>query len=315
MDPFLVIDHYDNYYACRKGAYSLNQGYVGTSNLDNHYAEFQWNSFILGNSRSRYWKIDEWTKFLPAGSIGYHYDAHTESLTGIEKKVQYLDQKGIDIKNALIVIDKSVLRQIKPVEEGIFMLPPQLVDGNNWLTFQYRHFITFANFDFLKEYFAPTKPEAELTTDDLMWGEYMDYDYTKNEISQTIIEKRIAEGTYYTESLYKSQFEGQQYPDFPSRVYIKEEEKQILQEIARILRKHNTDYRIVISPLYEQSRINPQDLQTLKVIFGEDKVFDFSGANRYSADYHNYYERSHYRPCVASELMKEVYSHQDYSNE
>ena len=55
-------------------------------------------------------------------------------------------------------------------------------------------------------------------------------------------------------------------------------------------------------PLY------PEDEKALRAIFGDDCVFNFSGINKWTTDYHNYYEVSHYRPHVASEIMDSIYS-------
>ena len=304
LDPFLVIGHYNNYYEARKGHLSLNHGLVGTRNLDNHYDQYRWNSFLFGNSRARYWRIEDWEKALGPGNIGYHYDAHSETLFGITKKIQYLDTKGVDIKNALLVIDKSVLRETKSSDVHVFIVPPELVNNSNLLKFHYVNFSAFADYNFLKTYW---EKEDSISTEQLVTGEYFDYDYSKNEITQNRIESLIEQGEYYTQDLYQRIFEGKQYPNYPSRVYIESKQLELLNEISRIFKKHNTQCKIVISPLYEQSKINAQDIETLKSIFGEGNVFDYSGANDYTNDYHNYYEGSHYRPLITKQLIKEIY--------
>jgi hypothetical protein len=70
-------------------------------------------------------------------------------------------------------------------------------------------------------------------------------------------------------------------------------------DIKRILAAHGTDYRIIINLLYDQAKLNDADLKKLKAIFGSIRIFDFSGINSFTSEYHNYYEESHYRPQVA----------------
>ena len=70
---------------------------------------------------------------------------------------------------------------------------------------------------------------------------------------------------------------------------------------------NKTNYRIIISPLYNQIKLNNQDLDYLKQLFGKDNVFDFSGINKFTKDYNNYYESSHYRPHIAREIMQLIY--------
>ena len=71
----------------------------------------------------------------------------------------------------------------------------------------------------------------------------------------------------------------------------------------------HTDYRIVISPLYDQKKIDTTDLQFLRTVFGADKVFDFSGINDMTASIYHYYETSHYLPAIATEIMDSIYAH------
>ena len=81
----------------------------------------------------------------------------------------------------------------------------------------------------------------------------------------------------------------------------------MLTEISRLLHLHHTQYKVVISPLYDQIKFNPSDLQVLQEIFGRQNVYDFSGSNAITSDYHNYYEESHFRPVIAQRLMDSIY--------
>ena len=135
----------------------------------------------------------------------------------------------------------------------------------------------------------------------------MDYDLTNNELFWNKQEQMIAEGTYYTPGRIKG-FDNAQFPDKVSDVVLNNERMEMLKEIKSIFDAQMTDYKIVISPLYNQIKINPKDLWFLYDVFGQDRVFDFSGVNKWTEDYHNYYETSHYRSCVANEIMKIIYS-------
>ena len=82
---------------------------------------------------------------------------------------------------------------------------------------------------------------------------------------------------------------------------------ELLGNIFNILKVHNSEYKVIISPLYNQKKIAIEDLEHLREIFGEKHVFDFSGINKFTSDYKNYYEDSHYRPIVANEILKFLY--------
>ena len=81
----------------------------------------------------------------------------------------------------------------------------------------------------------------------------------------------------------------------------------LLGEIVDYLKYNNAEYKVIISPLYDQRKFHPKDLIVLDSIFGQSNVFDFSGINKFTNDFHNYYEQNHYRPTVASEILKEIY--------
>ncbi len=81
----------------------------------------------------------------------------------------------------------------------------------------------------------------------------------------------------------------------------------LLRNMKKIFDQQHTQYRIVISPLYDQVKLSSRDVTVLQNIFGSENVFDFSGINTITADMHNYYEGSHYRPHVARQIMDSIY--------
>jgi hypothetical protein len=83
--------------------------------------------------------------------------------------------------------------------------------------------------------------------------------------------------------------------------------ERMLREVRAVFDAKGTDYRIVVSPLYDQRPLHPDDLMLLRRVFGAETVFDFSGANDITRDPHSYYEGSHYRPTIARRLMRAVY--------
>ena len=85
-----------------------------------------------------------------------------------------------------------------------------------------------------------------------------------------------------------------------------EEKKQLL-AIKKIFEKHNTRYKVVISPIYNQVPMEKEQIELLEQIFGKEYIYNFSGKNQFTEPLHNFYETSHYRPHVANEIMKKIY--------
>ena len=88
---------------------------------------------------------------------------------------------------------------------------------------------------------------------------------------------------------------------------ILDKQKDILSSIKDILLSHDTDYRVIISPLYDQVKLNPLDSMFLTNLFSPQRFYDFSGINEFTADSLNYYENSHYRPSLCKELLRIIY--------
>lgn len=132
------------------------------------------------------------------------------------------------------------------------------------------------------------------------------YDSISNELRFESFEELIASGEYYTEDRMKPFYKRDGELRFASP-FIAPKHETMLDAIARHFSAMHTDYFIVISPLYNQIKMNTSDVTMLKQIFGEQRVYDFSGVNRFTADYTHYYERSHYRPHIAKAVLDSIY--------
>jgi len=80
-----------------------------------------------------------------------------------------------------------------------------------------------------------------------------------------------------------------------------------LKKIKEIFTRHNTRYKIIISPIYDQIPLEQEQLNLLYEVFGKENVYDFSGKNRFTEPISNYYETVHFKPYVAHEILNIVY--------
>ncbi len=316
LDLFEIIWHYDNYYSS-SNCVGTNRGYITTMVYKNNKEKYKFDSFIFGNSRSRSYTEAEWKNYIAKSSVYYHYDESGGSVSGIYHKIKFVDTCGGKLRNVLLVIDPELLSNYE--QDGhLFIIPPQICNYENVITFYKEHLIAFTNFNFLRAYI-----------DYKISGKYKDYmgdfiieyvnsenkkdhrhNYTDPINSETFRfeqDSLIRNGKYYTKERI-AVFKNVQHPDSIYPNYIDNKRAELLEGIRMLFDKHHTNYKIVISPLYNQIRINPKDLEFLNRTFGKANVFDFSGKNKWNIDYHNYYEQSHYRPNVANEVMKIVYS-------
>jgi len=86
------------------------------------------------------------------------------------------------------------------------------------------------------------------------------------------------------------------------------EEQSLLKQMKGIFDKHHTDYRIMLSPMYDQKKLNPKDMAVLVSILGASHIYDFAGINDITTDLYNYYEPEHFRPAIAYRMMDSVYA-------
>ena len=70
--------------------------------------------------------------------------------------------------------------------------------------------------------------------------------------------------------------------------------------------RNKKKYKIVLSPLYEQEKLSPDDFKLLKTLFG-DNLYDFTGKNTFTDSKYNYYEQSHYRTTVGDSILSIIY--------
>lgn len=304
LDPFKVIRRYDNY---EDGFVGTNRGYCSTMHYIYTKDSCHYDSFIFGNSRSICYHEKEWRKYLPKTSVCYHYDESGGAMGHLFHEIKLVSEQS-DLKNALLVLDNGFLSRTD-IHGHLFELSPALQDNKGVAKFQFDYFKTFYNLAFFKRYVdykisGQYKPYMSTYIIDKRWK--LDYNPRNNELSWARQEESITRGDYYNEERMWA-FQNSQFPDSVHAIAINQERLEMLHSIKNIFDAQHTDYRIVISPTYDQIKINPDDLKTLQSIFGKEFVFDFTGVNQWSSDYHCHYEIFHYRPCVANDVMKIVY--------
>jgi hypothetical protein len=308
-DPFKVLYKYDSYFDNSvNGVVFLNTNYVSTSNFDNHFEKFQYNSFIFGNSRGWFYKTSDWKKHI-GKEPAYHFTTGGESLYAIHKKILYLDSKGVDIKNALLVLDYDILVQDEPKSGHLGIMAPQLEDYQNWFQFHLASLKGFYNVEFLYAYIdfiVSGRVKTYMERSKLLDNRPFRYNYKTNQISFAQYEQLISNNEYYTDERMQVFYNRDDKTSY-SPASIEAKQKKMLLEIFLVFKNHKTNYKIIISPVYSQERLAKEDLSYLQSLFGNQHVFNFSGKNKFTEDYNNYYESSHYRPHVARELLRIVY--------
>lgn len=305
FDPFEVVYRYRAHY--NDPRIPCNWDYNQVETLIRNYAERRYDSFIFGSSRSTAFSTRDWLPYIPDGRP-LHFAALNESIYGIHRKVLFLSREKLPIRNALIVLDTQLLSQVTN-SSGLLYLKHPKISGESPLSFQLTCFRSFIDIPFLAGYLDY---RATGRVRPLFSGSFVEgggYDPATGDKFLPDKEKAIEETP---EAYYK-----QRVSLFFPRDFTKQGssppvlggiQRTMLREMRGVFDRFGTDYRIVISPNYDLKRLNPEDLTLLRGIFGKERVYDYSGINRFTRDLHNYYETSHYRPRVGREIMREIYA-------
>lgn len=311
IDPFKVVQHYDSYYVTGPNYISLNKDFVSTENWVNQHQKNNYSSYILGNSRSMFYRIDTWSKYIGEDpGRCYHFDASGESLYGVAMKFSFLARQKAPIKNVLIVLDQGLLNKADNSAGHLFLKDPRL-SGESRLGFQVDMMKDFFDFDFIRA-LIDFKLSGEVK--DYMKKEYLlddrpfQYSNITNEVHLQYFDDMISKNpSEYYEPRTSIFFDRDTTVEITGQAVIHAPQLALLDTIRRVLKENDATCKIVVSPLYDQKKINPADLAILKKVFGEKNVFDFSGNTPITRNKYNYYEISHYRPHIADRVMAVVY--------
>ncbi len=311
MDPFRVLREYEVYYTSGEADYVvLNRGYVGTETFAQQHPRHRYDSFIFGNSRSLFWQVRDWQPLLHEGASCFHMDGSDESLYNVHRKIRYLDSEGVRIRQALLVLDFSLLGRAEAQTGHLTATPPRLTGYRNILSFHGAFLLAYLDPRFLLAYydFSVFGTYREYMRDhNVLNAEPMAYDAMTNEIRYPQFEHAIETGTYYTgkrKALFYKRRE-----DIPSSpACIGPTQLRLLTDIRDIVERQGSVLHVVVSPLYNQRALHVRDRATLQEVFGMQCVHDYSGVNDITEDFRNYYELSHYRPHVAARIMREIYA-------
>jgi hypothetical protein len=286
---------------------AINRGYASTELYLRQHAEQGYDSFIFGSSRSTAFRCDDWKASMGrADARCFHFDAWKESLFGVEAKVRLVDALGSPLRDALIMVDGSLLAEVVPSTEPIFRSHPRLT-GQSRLASELDYLIDFYSNHFCLKYldYALSGKVRGYMGQTFNARNFTHLPATNDEIFTAVDEKIARQGEDYWRShadLFGPRTGG------TAPLTLLPEQRRLLSSMAEIFARHGTRVRVVVSPLYDQIRLHPADLGALREIFGQDNVVDFSGENPMTSDVRNYYESSHFRPPVARAILSGLYT-------
>ena len=304
---FFKIFGFQDYYSKQKIV--LNREMITTSTFNHFREKEEFNSFIFGSSRSQAYKCENWINYLDKIAKPFHYDASAEGIWGISKKIEYIDEIGDTIKNALIVVDRTLLQTTYAKKGHLFISMPCVSKAS-----EMEYYLTFFKASLNPDFLMANIDYSLFKT----YRGYMAYLIRRDKYDDIVnhkncdiwygLDKEIEFDSvgYYNRLIEKGVFYKRPKKNILKCKVTPEEKKQLL-AIKNIFEKHNTKYKIIISPLYDQVPMEKEQIELLERIFGKEYIYNFSGKNQFTEPIYNFYENSHYRPHVANEIMEIIY--------
>jgi len=303
-DPFQVVKKY--------GSFSYfpvepNRDFVSTENYLSKSINYNYNSFIFGSSRATSFKVDSWKEYLDSTAVPFAFDASGESLFGIYTKLRFLDKENAKIENALIILCRDGFSKLDNHNDRLGIKHPE-VSGESWSRFHMVNFKSFCTLEFIIGYYSfyLTGKENSFTRG-IIQNRGIDIDSVSNQVYLSSWDEQLRKNPkeYYDirgQLFYQRIGER---TESVSRMGL--DHIVLLNEIKKILLRHNTNYKVILSPVYDQVRFAIEDKAILQNIFG-DQLYDFTGRNFITESDTNWYEPYHFRPFIADTIMRIIYS-------
>ena len=305
-DPFKTLRPFSYQYFD-----NTNRDYLSSELFLRNNPKHQYNSFIFGSSRCCGFNTYQWQHYLPEGSKQFMFQAWAETLTGMEQKIDYLDKNGNEINNVLLVIDIPYTFDKDQLPKKVLLIKHYKFSGQSKAAYQACLCCGFAQkpskwISSVKERIKPIHrmfPADTITND---WGrdnKYVDFSIQPKKDS-------LRNCSAKSKSVFFKEISNKTDADIiESEPLITEGFEKQLNHFKEVFDKHHTDYRVVVSPAYcyTHPSINREDLRLLQAVFGEDRVFDYSGKNEYTTDCYNFSDPNHFGMSVGWQIIEDIY--------
>ncbi len=284
-------------------ASEVNREYFSTELFLKQNQKYHYNSFVFCSSRGIGINTYTWKYLLNKSTIQkdtvsqYLFQSWSETIYGINQKIEYLDKNNVPINNALILIDVGT--SFKENTDRALAKKHYKLSGESKMSYQMAFIQAYMESPFqivesVKNLWSSPK-EIRIDSISNDWVKDNKYNYMAEPVRDSTLNK----SKFDMQRPVDEQFHEKEITDD----YLK-----VLKNIKRILDKQQTQYKIVITPSsYNQVHINKEDLAILQQIFGENNVYNFSGKNYMTEDKYNWEDPIHFGLIVGWWMLNEIY--------
>jgi hypothetical protein len=282
----------------------LSRGDISTKVYLRNRNKYKYNSFIFGSSRSTAHTSVNWEHYLDKNDRAFSFGAWNESVVGVYKRLKLIDSLKDSIKNAFIILDVDHAFDIGKIDWDHYLITG--ISAKQYYLQHYYSYVQNPRLIFTSIDFALFHKRRKYMNN--FAGQIKgDIDPVNNDWVPSSDKKIDADSVNYYKKSADKFYQRPSHQIF-SKKLINGKETEILLKTEAVLKKNHTQYKIVIAPLYDQVKINPDDMSVLKTIFGKKNVYDFSGINSITNNKFNYLSDAyHYRKRVGALIFKQIY--------
>lgn len=304
-DPFRCIHDFDI-----NDVDATNREYMSTELFLRNNPIYHYNSFVFSSSRGGGINTYQWKQYLPNDAQPFLFQAWGESLTGIELKMNYLNENNVPIENALILLDiPSSFTAHNQLPYKALSMKHYLFTGHSKFCYNVMQYLNFMQSPSLwiksiKHRVSGVRIACESDTITNDWDINNQFNY-----SELPPQDSLKFCTDMTRRTFFAALEHSNYVVKVSEPLITSQYEKQLKHIRSILDANHTDYHVIITPApcYTNPAINPEDLAILQSIFDAERVHDYSGKNKITEDYNNFSDPAHFGLRVGYLIIEDIY--------
>lgn len=304
-DPFRCIHPFDI-----NDTDITNREYLSTELFLRNEKRWHYNSFIFSSSRGCGMNTYRWKTYLPNDARPFIFQAWGETLTGIELKMDYLDKNDVRIDNALILLDIPSTFNMDQLPRQALSMKHFVFTGKTKFAYSAAQFFNFIQkpslwFSSIKKSIRQEKEPCCSDTISNDWEKGCRVSYTEIPDQDSLRGcSEQSKQTFLTEVAHRGNEEIE-----VSEPLINNGYEVQMRHIKSIFDRQGTDYYVILTPAYcyTHPSVNPKDLEKLNAVFGEDRVYNYTGKNKLTIDYNNYSDPNHFGQRVGWLILEDIY--------
>lgn len=304
-DPFRTLNTFDIH-----DIDGTNREYQTVELYKRNKSTYDYNAFVFGSSQASGLNTYTWKMYLPEGSQTFLFQSWSENITGVKQKVEWLDRQGEDIEHALILIDIPGFFTKEQIAYDALSMKHWELTGESSLVYHWHEYYNFIQkpSSWISYGQKALSHRREAFTADTITNDWFVTNATNYDVLPP--QDSLNQCTGQTRRNFFAQISNVSEANVVmSKPLIDEEMEAILQAIANVFEKQGTDYYIIITPAYRYVHpyTNTDDLAKMQMIFGADKVYDYTTDVRFTSDYYDFFDPVHFGTRLGYQMLEDIY--------